>query len=169
MMRMAVLVAALVAAAGLPHIRAQSSLLPDRESFLREARKRLASNELLQSRYSYRERVTDVRLNPFGAIGTGPVEVYEIYPMVPGQLTYRRLVARGGAPVPPAELLLADRQFLARYYQWQRDIAREGRTSVRLGCGARPLSGRRTAPAPPKRWGCLPFRSSAATSWKGSR
>ena len=124
--RTTVLVAALVNAATLAHIGAQSAPLPDRQSFLAEARKRLASNEVLQSRYSYKEQVTEVRFNPFGAIGTGPVEVYEVYPVVPGQLTYRRLIERDGAPVPSAELLLADRQFLARYYQWQRDIAGEG-------------------------------------------
>src|ERR671918_2088938 len=90
----------------LSHVAAQDAPLPDRESFLAEARKRLASNELLQSRYSFRERVTDVRFNPFGAIGNGPIEVYEVYPVVAGQLTYRRLVERAGAPVPPAELLL---------------------------------------------------------------
>ena len=30
------------------------------------------------------------------------------------------------APTPQPELILADRQFLARYYQWQRELAREG-------------------------------------------
>jgi hypothetical protein len=126
MTRGLVLLAAVVNVAMLAHPGAQSAPLPERESFLAAARKRLASNELLQSRYSYTERVTEVRFNPFGAIGTGPVEVYEVYPVVPGQLTYRRLVERAGAPVTRDELLLADRQFLARYYQWQREIAREG-------------------------------------------
>jgi hypothetical protein len=126
MTRRTVCIAALALAATLAPVGAQDAPLPDRERFLAEARKRLASNELLQSRYSFRERVTDVRFNPFGAIGTGPIEVYDVYPVVPGQLTYRRLIERGGVAVPPAELLLADRQFLARYYQWQRDIAREG-------------------------------------------
>jgi hypothetical protein len=126
MLRTAPLLAGLALVVLLAPVAAQNAPLPDRDSFLAEARKRLASNELLQSRYSYRERVTEVRFNPFGAIGTGPIEVYEVYPVVPGQLTYRRLVERGGAPTPAAELLLADRQFLARYYEWQRDLAREG-------------------------------------------
>jgi hypothetical protein len=117
---------AVAALAALSPVAAQHGPLPDRERFLAEARKRLASNELLQSRYTYRERVTEVRFNPFGAIGTGPIEIYEVYPVVPGQLTYRRLIERDGVPTPPTELLLADRQFLARYYQWQRDLAREG-------------------------------------------
>ena len=126
MRRSRVLFAALAIAGALSRVGGQDAPLPDRETFLAEARKRLASNELLQSRYSFKERVTDVRFNPFGAIGTGPIEVYEVYPVVAGQLTYRRLIERGGLPVPPGELLLADRQFLARYYQWQRDLAKEG-------------------------------------------
>lgn len=126
MTRSALLLATVALAAGLVPVAAQVDPLPDRESFLAATRKRLASNELLQSRYTYRERVTEVQFNPFGAIGTGPIEVYEVYPVVPGQLTYRRLIERGGTPTPPADLLLADRQFLARYYQWQRDLAREG-------------------------------------------
>ena len=48
--------------------------------FFGEVQKRLASNDLIQSRYSYRERSTEVRLNPFGAMGTGPEMVYEVYP-----------------------------------------------------------------------------------------
>lgn len=126
MTRGTLFVAVLAVTTALLPAGAQNAPLPDRESFLAEARKRLASNELLQSRYSFRERVTEVRFNPFGSIGTGPIEIYEVYPVVAGQLTYRRLIERDGAPTPRAELLLADRQFLARYYQWQRDIAREG-------------------------------------------
>jgi hypothetical protein len=124
--RETLVLAALAVASGWLPVPAQHAPLPDRERFLAEARKNLASNELLQSRYSYRERVTEVRFNPFGAIGTGPVEVYEVYPVVPGQLAYRRLVEREGRPVPAADVLLADRQFLARYREWQRKIASEG-------------------------------------------
>ena len=70
----------------------QSAAMPDRESFFAEARKRLASNDLLQTGYAYRERVTEVRMNPFGRIGTGPVEVYDVYPVAGKALTYRRLI-----------------------------------------------------------------------------
>jgi hypothetical protein len=126
MTRTLVLLATLTATTTAALVGQSAASLPDRETFLAEARKRLASNDLLQSRYSYRERVTEVRMNPFGKLGTGPLQIYEVYPVVPGDLTYRRLIERDGVRVPAAELLLADRQFLARYYQWQRDIAREG-------------------------------------------
>jgi hypothetical protein len=107
---------------------AQPAALPDREGFLAEARKRLASNDLLQSGYAYRERVTEVRMNPFGRMGTGPVEVYDVYPVAGKALTYRRLIERDGVAVPPDELAASDTAFLARYQEWQRMIAGEGQS-----------------------------------------
>jgi hypothetical protein len=119
---------ALAAALVVAHPYAQQSNgLPDRDAFLAEARKRLAGNEVLQNRYTYRERVTRVRFNPVGHIGTGPVDVYEVYP-VAEELTYRRLVERNGVPVPRAELARSDGEFLARYHKWRRDLQREGQT-----------------------------------------
>jgi hypothetical protein len=100
--------------------------LPDRDTFLTEVRKRLAGNEVLQSRYRYRERVTRLRFNPFGQMGTGPVDVFEVYPVADG-LTYRRLVERNGEPVPANEVAEADRAFMQEYHDWKRNIAREGR------------------------------------------
>jgi hypothetical protein len=106
--------------------RAQSPL-PDADRFFAEARKKLASNALLQSRFMYRERVTEVKMNPFGRMGTGPVETYEVYPVQGEDLTYRRLVERDGKPVPRTEIVTQDRRFQARYRAWQRDLAQEGR------------------------------------------
>ena len=96
--------------------------------FCREARKRLASNTLRQSRYTFRERVTQVGLNPFGRLGTGPVEVYEVYPLPDAKMTYRRLVERGGVKVSPAAIAEQDRQYLARFRPWRAQLTREGQT-----------------------------------------
>jgi hypothetical protein len=113
-----------------PQGRAEQSTngLPDRETFLAAARKRLAGNQLLQSRYTFHERGTQVRYNPLGRMGTGPLEEFEVYPMPDDDLTYRRLISRDGVPVPPAELAQADREYLERYRQWQRELAREGQS-----------------------------------------
>jgi hypothetical protein len=121
---LAALISSLVVAAA--SAGQQTDGLPDPETFLAEARKRLAGNEVLQSRYTYRERVTRLRFNPFGQMGTGPVEVYEVYPVADG-LSYRRLVEREGKPVPADELAESDHAFLREYQDWQRTIAREGR------------------------------------------
>jgi hypothetical protein len=115
----------------LPISGQQSNGLPERDRFLAEARKRLAGNTVLQSHFTYREHVTEVRMNPLGRIGTGPIEVYEVYPMPDDDLTYRRLVERAGQPVPLAELVQADREYLARLEGWRRDLLREGQTERR--------------------------------------
>ncbi|MEW6319719.1 MAG: hypothetical protein AB1635_01390 [Acidobacteriota bacterium] len=102
--------------------------LPDPGPFFSEVRKRLASNETIQSRFSYKERSTRLSLNPFGRMGTGPVTVYEVYPAVDSDLTYRRAIERDGQPVPPEDIAAADREHLRKYRDWQRRMAREGRT-----------------------------------------
>jgi hypothetical protein len=105
--------------------------LPDQAQFFAEVQKRLASNDLIQSRYSYRERSTEVRMNPFGAMGTGPELVYEVYPHPNDELTYRRLVEREGRQLTPAEIHEQDREYQERLAAWERRMAREG-TSDRL-------------------------------------
>ena len=76
--------------------------LPDRDAFFAEARKRLASNDLIQSRFSYRQRTTELRFNPLGRLGTGPELIHDVYPHPNDELTYRRLIARDGRAVPAA-------------------------------------------------------------------
>jgi hypothetical protein len=114
-------------------LSAQSSVpLPDQAHFFAEARKRLASNDLIQSRYSFRERTTELRLNPFGRnMGTGPVNVYEYYPHPNEALSYRRLVERGGRALTRAELRKQDDEYREKLADWQRHVAREG-ASARL-------------------------------------
>ncbi len=100
--------------------------LPDAERFFAEARKRLASNALLQSRFTFRERITQLRFNPLGRMGTGPIEVFEVYPVQGDDMTYRRLVERDGKPIPRSELAAQDRKFVAKYESWRRQLASEG-------------------------------------------
>jgi hypothetical protein len=110
-----------------PAVATSPRPLPDERQFLAEARKRLASNDLIQSGYSYRERTTELKLNPFGrSVGTGPAKVYEVYPHPEEGLTYRRLIERDGRPVPASELAEQDRQYRAKLADWQHRLAREG-------------------------------------------
>jgi hypothetical protein len=103
--------------------------LPDQEAFFAETRKRLASNDLIQSRYSFRERTTELRLNPFGRnMGTGPVNVYEVYPHPVEELTYRRLIERDGRPLSEAELDEQDRDYREKLRDWQERLAHEGKS-----------------------------------------
>lgn len=100
--------------------------LPPADEFLAKARAHLASNALLQRRYRYKERQTDLRLNPFGRVGTGPIEVFQVFPAADDEMTYRRLVERDGHPIPAPELAKQDRDYTERYKRWQRDLAAEG-------------------------------------------
>ncbi|HVC20370.1 MAG TPA: hypothetical protein VNE16_09845 [Vicinamibacterales bacterium] len=84
--------------------------LPDAHAFLQEARKNLASDSYVQRQFTYKERETTVHMNPFGQMGTGDVLLYEVRPSVDPALVYRRLIARNGVPLTPAQLTAEDRK-----------------------------------------------------------
>jgi hypothetical protein len=64
-------------------------------------------------------------------MGTGPELVYEVYPHPNDELTYRRLVERGGHQLTTAEIHEQDRAYREKLAAWERRMAREG-TSDRL-------------------------------------
>jgi len=97
--------------------------LPDRESFLREAREALGRSQEVWHRYSYKERRTDVHVNPFGRLGTGDTRVLEIRPSPNPQLTYKRVIERNGKPVSQQELDRQDADYRAHLAQVQRRTA----------------------------------------------
>src|SRR5918999_2908345 len=97
--------------------------LPDRESFLREAREALGRSQEVWHRYSYKERRTDVHVNPFGRMGTGDTRVLEIRPSPNPQLTYKRVIERNGKPVSQQELDRQDADYRAHVAQVERRAA----------------------------------------------
>jgi hypothetical protein len=99
--------------------------LPDTTAFLREVRVRLASNDELRAGYAYRERRTQINLNPFGRMGSGPVELFEVFPGPEPELTYRRLIERDGRALGPREIAEQDREHLAKLERHRRERARE--------------------------------------------
>lgn len=117
---------ALLVIAAVP--RAQSPPLPDQDTFFAEVRKRLASNDRLMSRFSYRERSTELKLNPFGHMGTGPERVFEVYPHPAEDLTYRRLVEEDGRTLTREELHEQDLKYLRELDEWKRRLEREGQS-----------------------------------------
>lgn len=131
MARVRLILAVLVSLSAVVDAQPPAQPLPDEATFFAETRKRLASNDLIQSRYSFRERETELRLNPFGrSMGTGPTNVYEVYPHPEEDLTYRRLIERDGQPLSADELAEQDRDYRDKLADWQRRLAREG-TSAR--------------------------------------
>jgi hypothetical protein len=101
----------------------QTAELPDRDAFLRDAREALARSQQLWHRYSYKERRTDLHLNPFGRMGTGDTRILEVRPSADPRLTYRRLIERNGVAVSQAELDRQDREYQQRVARIERDGA----------------------------------------------
>src|SRR3972149_11506670 len=75
--------------------------LPERSTFLEETRKRLASDEDLQSHYTFKERRAKLTKGPDGSWAPEETKLYEVYPSVVGELTYQRLGETDGGPPPP--------------------------------------------------------------------
>jgi hypothetical protein len=79
---------------------AQEPALPDREEFFAAARENLARAQREQFRYAYKERRSELHVNPFGSrIGTGGTRVYDVTPGPAAGVYIRRLIERDGKPV----------------------------------------------------------------------
>lgn len=103
--------------------------LPDEATFLAEAKEKLASDERLQARYTYKLRRTEMGRNPFGRIGTGDTVFYEVYPSPILELTYYRRTARNGVPVDPGDLAEQDRKQRQKLDAYVRRLRRESSTN----------------------------------------
>ena len=120
--------AALVAIAiGVAHPAARQGNggLPDRETFLREVRENLARAQEMAHQFAYKERRTDMHMNPFGRMGTGDMRVSEVYPASIPQLTYRRVVQRNGLPVSAEDLAAQEQEYREKVADVRRRLARE--------------------------------------------
>jgi hypothetical protein len=79
----------------------ESRPLPDPEPFYAATRENVARAQAAQNRFAYRERRTELHLNPFGRLGSGGTLVYDVTPTAEGGLE-RRLVERDGTTVTDA-------------------------------------------------------------------
>lgn len=105
----AVLRALVLVAASLGTPAAQDRPLPDFDAFAAEVKKHLATDEERQSGYMYLERLVEQKLDKSGRATEESVKVFEVYPGLPGEDRYRRLIERDGRPVPPPKLVDQDR------------------------------------------------------------
>jgi hypothetical protein len=88
----------------------QSGPLPDSEAFLAQTRAQLKTDRELQSHYTFHEREAEIHLSKLGKLTTGQVKVYEVYPGLEPDDTYRRLIEIDGKPRDPADLEKDDRK-----------------------------------------------------------
>src|SRR5512138_1457789 len=117
-----VFVALLLLAAGL---RAQDHPLPDPAVFLPEVKKRLQTDQSLQSSYSYVETRRERKLDGRGRPTSESVKVFENYPGLPGQPRWARLIAENGKPVPPDELAKDDRERQKKAEEYARRLTEQ--------------------------------------------
>jgi hypothetical protein len=105
-------------------VRAQDTRpLPVPETLYRVVRENLVRAERVAHLYAYRERRTDVHMNPFGRVGTGGTRMFDVYPSSPRALTYRRLIERNEVPLSTVELAAQDREYRRRVADIRRQLA----------------------------------------------
>jgi hypothetical protein len=78
--------------------------LPEHDAFVRATRDNLIRSQRAQFNYAYKERRTEFRVNPFGRVGTGVMEGFEVTPLEKGTIIQRRLIERDGKPVADGDV-----------------------------------------------------------------
>jgi hypothetical protein len=89
---------------------AQDRPLPDYDTFGAQVKTHLATDEERQSGYMFIERRSEQKLDGSGQPKEESLKVYEVYPGLPGQDRYRRLIEENGKPVPQDKLARQDRE-----------------------------------------------------------
>jgi len=97
--------------------------LPEQKAFFDAVRTNLARSQDEQNRFAYKERRTDLDLNPFGHIGTGEVRVVEVTPIAGGTAITRKLIERDGRPVLDSVPVRRERRFSQRGKTVVEDVA----------------------------------------------
>jgi hypothetical protein len=105
---------------------AQERPLPDYQSFAAEVKEHLATDEERQSGYTFIERRTDQRLDGSGRVKSEDVKVFEVYPGLPGEDRYLRLIEEDGKPVAASKLAGEDRKRRNDVEDYARKMAKAG-------------------------------------------
>ena len=118
---------------------AQERPLPEFNTFAAEVKKHLATDEERQSGYVFNERRLEQKVNAAGRVTDESVKVYEVYPGLPGEDRYRRLIEENGRPTPPERLarLDAERRKKAEEYARKQAVASERQKEARTQDKAR--------------------------------
>ena len=102
---------------------AQDRPLPDYASFAAEVRTHLATDEERQSGYMFMERRTEQKLNASGRPTNESEKVFEVYPGLPGEDRYRRLIEQDGKAVSQATLAQQDRARQKEVESYARNVS----------------------------------------------
>jgi hypothetical protein len=97
-----------------PQVESAVAVVKDEAAFLAAVRANLVRAQQSGHLFSYRERRTKLHTNPFGRLGTGRIELSQVYPSTHAKLTYRRVLERDGQALSAQDLAQQDREYLAR-------------------------------------------------------
>lgn len=114
----------LLAALAIP-VTSQERPLPDFKTFMAEARKRLAADDVRQSEYVYLETRREQKLDSSGRATRETVDVYESYPALPGEFRWQRQTVKDGKPVPQKELDKQDRERQKKVMEYAEKLGRD--------------------------------------------
>jgi hypothetical protein len=78
--------------------------LPEHDAFVKATRDNLMRSQRDQFNYAYKERRSELHVNPFGRVGTGGLEGWEVTPIENGTVIVKRLIERDGKPVSDGEI-----------------------------------------------------------------
>jgi hypothetical protein len=116
--------ALLLAVLAIP-VASQERPLPDLETFMAEARKRLQADDVRQSEYVYVETRRERKLDASGRVTKETLNVFESYPALPGESRWQRQTVKDGTPLPPAQLDRQDRERQKKVMEYARKLERD--------------------------------------------
>jgi hypothetical protein len=102
---------------------AQDRPLPDQDAFAAQVKRHLATDEERQSGYTFIEKRIEQKLDASGRSKDQSVKVFEVYPGLPGEERYRRLIEEHGRPVPAGDLAKRDRSRQKEVEEYARKLA----------------------------------------------
>jgi hypothetical protein len=100
--------------------------LPELNEFLKGVRAHLVSDDLLLSQYTYNEKETESALDDKGKVKSTVEKIYEVYPSLEEDLTYRRLISKDGKPLDKKAIDKQDREQDKKRQDWTKKLEREG-------------------------------------------
>jgi hypothetical protein len=106
---------------------AQERPLPDYATFAAQVKTHLATDEERQSGYMFVERRIEQKVDGTGRPTSESVKVFEVYPGLPGEERYRRLIEEDGRRVAPDKLAQKDRERQQDVQSYVRSQASEAR------------------------------------------
>ncbi len=104
----------------------QGSRCPESIRFWKSSAGNLRSDRYILRNYTYNEAREILQLDKKGRSGKTETRVFEIFPSVADEITYRRLVAKDGKPVAESKLKKQDEKHAERVRKYARKARKRG-------------------------------------------